>query len=338
MRAAILGCAGPTLGDGERDFLKDADPFGFILFKRNCETPDQIRTLIAGLRQAVGREAPILIDQEGGRVQRIGPPTWRAAPPAETFGALYARDPERGLEATRLNARMLAEELRLLDITVDCLPVLDLRFADTHAAIGNRAFSGDVETVIALAMAQVEGLRAAGLLPVVKHMPGHGRARVDSHFELPVVDADGETLMATDFATFQALADLPMGMTGHLMFPAFDRDRVSTLSPAVIGEVIRGHIGFDGLLMSDDLSMQALGGSIGERAAGSISAGCDIALHCNGEAAEMEQVIANVPDLADWALVRAEAVVAESASALADAEPLDMDAAASQLEALLDDG
>ena len=292
-RAVIFGCAGPDLAADERTFFRDADPLGFILFARNVDTPERTRRLVDDLRASVMRaEAPVLIDQEGGRVARLKPPHWRAAPPARVLGELYARDPERGLEAARLNARLLAADVASIGVDVDCLPVLDLDRPETHAAIGDRAFAGRPEPVAALGRAAAEGLLAEGVMPVIKHMPGHGRATVDSHKALPRIDASRDELERTDFLPFKLLSDLPWGMTGHLLVEAVDPATPVTISARAVKEIIRGYIGFDGVLLSDDLSMQALGGSLGQRAAGALAAGCDIALHCNGERAEMEDIAA----------------------------------------------
>lgn len=311
-RALILGCLGPQLTAEETAFFRDLDPYGFILFRRNVETPDQLRALLEALRGAVGREAPVLVDQEGGRVQRLGPPHWRRYPTADTFVQLDAVDPALAEEALRLSAGLMAAELAALGIDVDCLPLADVRQPGSHDVIGDRAFGSDPATVARLCRVQVAALAAAGVTGVLKHLPGHGRAMVDSHAELPRVDADRATLEAVDFAPFAALADIvPYGMTGHLLFPALDPDRPSTLSPTVIGEVIRGSIGFDGLLMTDDLSMAALGGAIGARAALAIAAGCDIALHCNGRMAEMAAIAAEVGELTGAAAVRAARADAE---------------------------
>ncbi len=290
-RAAILGCAGLDLTPDERDFFRDSDPLGFILFARNIDTPERARRLVEELRSSVARaDAPVLIDQEGGRVQRLKPPHWRKAPPARLLGELYARHPEHGLEATRLNSRLLAADVASIGGDVDCLPVLDIAFPQTHAVIGDRAYANQPEPVAALGRAAAEGLLAEGVMPVVKHIPGHGRSTVDSHDALPRVSASREVLERTDFLPFKLLADLPWAMTGHLLFEAIDPAAAITVSPGGVKEVIRGHIGFDGLLLSDDLSMQALGGSLGERAARSLAAGCDIALHCNGRRGEMLEV------------------------------------------------
>jgi beta-N-acetylhexosaminidase len=290
-RAAIFGCAGLDLTPDERAFFRDSDPLGFILFARNVDTPERARRLVDDLRSCVARaDAPVLIDQEGGRVARLRPPHWRKAPPARLLGDLYARDPARGLEATRLNSRLLAADIASIGCDVDCLPVLDIAFPETHAVIGDRAYADRPEPVAALGRAAAEGLLAEGVMPVIKHIPGHGRSMVDSHEALPTVSASRDLLERTDFVPFRLLADLPWAMTGHLLFEAIDPEACITVSARGVREVIRGHIGFDGLLLSDDLSMQALGGSLGERAARALAAGCDVALHCNGRMSEMTEI------------------------------------------------
>jgi beta-N-acetylhexosaminidase len=294
MKAAIFGCSGTSLLADERAFFRDADPLGFILFARNIESPEQARRLTEDLRSCVARaEAPVLIDQEGGRVARLRPPHWRKAPPARLLGELYARDPEAGLEATRLNSRLLAADVASIGCDVDCLPVLDIAFPETHSVIGDRAYASQPEPVAALGRAAAEGLLAEGVMPVIKHIPGHGRATVDSHDALPRVDVSREALERTDFVPFKFLADLPWAMTAHVLYEAIDPAAAFTVSAGGVRDIVRGHIGFDGLLVSDDLSMQALGGSLGERAARALAAGCDIALHCNGRMAEMLEVAAN---------------------------------------------
>ena len=306
-RAVILGCAGPALAAEERRFLADADPWGFILFARNVEAPDQLARLTAELRAAVGREAPILIDQEGGRVARLRGPAWR-----EWLPALDECRRQPGLAgrvaAMRLRYRLIAAELRAVGIDVDCAPVLDLARAETHAIVRDRAYGDDPAEVAAVGRAVAEGLLAGGVLPVMKHVPGHGRATLDSHLGLPRVDADtGE--LAGDFAPFRALADLPMAMTAHIVFAALDGAAPATQSPAVV-RLIREEIGFDGLLMTDDLSMKALSGDFGARAARSLAAGCDVVLHCNGDREEMAAVVAATPRLAGRSAERAEAALA----------------------------
>jgi beta-N-acetylhexosaminidase len=311
VRACIVGCAELRLTREERNFMTRVQPFGLILFKRNIEDRGQVIDLTRSFREIVGRiDAPILIDQEGGRVQRLGPPNWPSFPAAAHFGALYARDQAQGLRATRLGARLIAAELAELAINVDCMPVADLRFPETHQVIGDRAYASEPEAVRRLARAAAEGLLEGGVLPVVKHVPGHGRARADSHKTLPVVDAPVAELDRTDFEAFRRLNDLPMAMTAHVIYSAIDAKLPATISPKVVAEVIRGRIGFDGLLMSDDLSMQALSGGLGARARAAIAAGCDIALHCNGRLGEMEQVAEASPPLAGAAERRAHAALA----------------------------
>jgi beta-N-acetylhexosaminidase len=294
LKAAIFGCSGTTLTADERAFFRDADPLGFIIFARNIETPDQTRRLTDELRSCVARaEAPVLIDQEGGRVLRLRPPHWRKAPPGRVLGELYARDHEAGLEAARLNSRLLAADVTSVGCDVDCLPVLDIALPGAHSVIGDRAYAEQPEAVAAIGRAAAEGLMAEGVMPVIKHIPGHGRARVDSHHALPTVSEPRDTLERTDFLPFRLLSDLPWAMTAHVLYRAIDPDAALTVSARGVKDVVRGHIGFDGLLLSDDLSMQALGGTLGERAARALAAGCDIALHCNGQRDEMAEVAAN---------------------------------------------
>jgi beta-N-acetylhexosaminidase len=311
MKACILGCASAVLSPGERAFFREMDPLGFILFARNCQDREQLRRLVADLRHAVGRDAPVLIDEEGGRVQRMKPPCWRDSPAPGTFGEIFRRDPAAALELATMNARLIAEDLYEVGIDVNCAPLLDLREINGHAVIGDRAFSPEPETVVLLAQAWIKGLRAGGIVPVIKHLPGHGRTRVDSHHALPVVDADLVDMDERDFSPFRSLRRNSAGMTGHLLFSRIDPDHPATLSCKVIAEVIRERIGFDGLLLTDDLSMSALRGSIGERAEQAIAAGCDVALHCNGELGEMWEVTAKVPALFGEGLRRAETVLAE---------------------------
>lgn len=293
--AVIFGCAGLRLDDFERRLFREINPLGFILFARNIETPDQVAALVDELRETIaGAEALILIDQEGGRVARLRPPHWRTMPPAGVFGQLAERDLERARRAVRLNSRLIADDLLRLGINVDCLPVLDLRFAGAHDIVGDRAYGSTAESVAALGRAACEGLLDGGVLPVIKHIPGHGRAVADSHLELPAVSAGRSALEELDFAPFRALSDIPLAMTAHLLYTSLDAGRPATLSPSIIGEIIRRHIGFDGLLMTDDLSMKALGGRIGDRAADSLAAGCDVVLHCNGDASEMREVATSV--------------------------------------------
>ncbi|MDP1628135.1 MAG: beta-N-acetylhexosaminidase [Parvibaculum sp.] len=324
LRAAIYGCAGTELGSAERSFFREARPWGFILFARNVADPAQLRSLTADLREAVGYDAPVLIDQEGGRVQRLRPPHWRAWPAGRRYGELYARDAEKGLAAARLGAQLMAVELRDVGITVDCLPVLDVPVPGAHDVIGDRAYAETPDIVAALGLAAAEGLLSGGVLPVVKHMPGHGRAGVDSHKSLPVVDTPRADLERIDFAPFRALRQMPLGMTAHVVYTALDPGNPATTSAAIIRDIVRGTIGFDGLLMSDDLSMQALNGTLGERASASLAAGCDLALHCNGRMAEMEEVAAEVPVLSGKPLARSKAALARLTEPSA---PVDTDSA-----------
>ena len=310
-RAMVLGCAGVALDDSERRFMADADPAGFILFKRNCESPAQTRALIESLREAAGRpDAPVFVDQEGGRVVRLGSPHWREPPAPALLGALARLDETAGVRAAWLNARLVAADLHALGFTVNCVPVLDLRFPGASKVVGDRSLGADPSSVAALGRAVAEGLRAGGIVPAVKHLPGHGRAVADSHAVLPYVDAPLNALRARDFEPFRALRDAPVGLTAHVCYAALDSERPGTLSPEVIGRAVRGDIGFDGLLATDDLSMGALTGSVGARAAAALAAGCDLALHCNGKREEMEDVAAAVPRLAGQAQERFERMLA----------------------------
>jgi beta-N-acetylhexosaminidase len=306
-RAVVFGCAGARLTDWERDFFRDAAPLGFILFARNCESPAQIRALVSDLREAIGRaDAPILIDQEGGRVARLQPPHWRRYPAAASLAALGG---ERASEAIRLCARLIADDLFDLGVSVDCAPVLDVPVPGADPVIGDRAYGTVPEVVARLGRAVCEGLLEGGVLPVIKHIPGHGRAGVDSHAALPRVSTDRATLEASDFVPFRTLAAMPWAMTAHIVYEALDPDLPATLSPRVIRETIRGSIGFDGVLVSDDLSMHALGGPLEARARKALAAGCDLVLHCNGGPAEMDEVAAGTDALspAAWRrLARAE--------------------------------
>ncbi len=331
VRAAIYGCAGLKLTEDEKRFFRDAEPWGFIVFGRNIETPAQLRALTDDFREIAGADVPVLIDQEGGRVARLRPPHWRAYPPARRYGDIYALSREQGLEAARLASRLIAAELISVGVNVDCLPVLDVPVSGAHDVIGNRAYAETPEPVLALGRAAAEGLLESGVLPVIKHVPGHGRAGVDSHLSLPVVETDAKVLSATDFAPFKALADMPLAMTAHVVYTALDAAAPATTSRKVISDIIRGVIGFDGLLISDDLSMQALKGSIAERARASLWAGCDIALHCNGKMQEMEAVASQAPMLAADALRRSQAAL----SRLAAPEEFDEQAALARFGELL---
>ncbi len=286
----VFGCSRTALTPLERNFFKIANPFGFILFKRNCESPDQVRWLIKELRQAVGREdVPILIDQEGGRVARLQPPHWPQHPPARAFGAMYERDAEWGAEAMQLYARIVAHELWQLGVIINCAPVVDLFIEGASSAIGDRALSRKPAVVAALARVWSETFLANGVLPVIKHFPGHGRIKTDPHHMLPVVEASRAELESEDFIPFELLKDLPIGMNSHAVFMAIDPERAASLSVSV-QDVIRGTLGFDGLLLSDDISMKALHGLPDDLAKRALSAGADIVLHCNGNLAEMEAI------------------------------------------------
>jgi len=304
MTPLFLGLAGTALGDAERAFFRSVSPAGYILFRRNIADPAQVRALTDDLRSLAGRDdLPILIDQEGGRVARLGPPHWPEFPAGRRFDALYDVAPISAIEAIRHNARALAAMLHDLGITVDCLPVLDVPVPGAHDIIGDRALGHDPMRVAALGKAVVEGLADGGVVAVVKHIPGHGRSMADSHVELPRVDA-GLADLEVDFEPFRALANAPMGMTAHVVYSAIDAERCASVSPVVIGDVIRGQIGFDGLLMSDDLGMHALKGDFGDRARAVLDAGCDIALHCSGDMAEMEAIAAAVGSIGTDALER----------------------------------
>lgn len=310
-RAVIFGCAGPEVTREERTFFKAMNPLGFILFKRNVETPAQVQRLTDALRACVGRaDAPVLVDQEGGRVQRLGPPHWRAYPNGMTYGALWQKAPDRAREAAFLGSRLIADDLLACGITVDCLPVLDVPVEGAHDVIGNRAYARDPAIVASIGRAASLGLMAGGVLPVVKHMPGHGRATADTHHALPTIDAPLDVLDRHDFAPFRALSDMPLGMTAHVVMTAIDAARPVTQSPVAIREIIRRRIGFAGLLMSDDLSMRALGGEFSQRARLVLAAGVDVVLHCNGEMAEMESVAEGVGVLSRAAQRRVRAALA----------------------------
>jgi beta-N-acetylhexosaminidase len=310
-KAMILGSSGPQLTQDEILLYRDERPWGFILFARNCVEPAQISDLVAAMRDAVGRpDAPVLIDQEGGRVQRIRPPMIERYPSAAALGALYKQDREGGLRAAWLMSRLHAFDLMKLGINVDCLPVLDVPVEGASNVIGDRAYGFDPKTVSEMGQAAADGLKAGGMLPVMKHIPGHGRGMADSHHELPVVSASRAELEAHDFLPFVALKNELMAMSAHIVFTAIDAQEPATISRKVIEEVIRGHIGFDGLLMSDDSSMNALKGTIGERAARIVGGGCDIVLHCNGLMDEMKAVVSEAIPLAGEALRRAKTVEA----------------------------
>ncbi|MEM8850040.1 MAG: glycoside hydrolase family 3 N-terminal domain-containing protein [Pseudomonadota bacterium] len=323
--AFILGCEGPVLTEREAAFFRDADPWGFILFARNIRAPDQVRALTAALRDSVGRAAPILIDQEGGRVQRLGPPFWTRWPRPLTQMS-RATDPVR---AMFLRATLIARELRDVGIDVNCTPTADIAGEHTHPFLLSRLYGHSSETVTARARANADGCLEGGVLPVVKHIPGHGRANTDSHLALPRVDTALEDLRASDFQVFRALADLPLGMTAHVVYEAIDPDLPGTISHPVIHE-IRQQIGFDGLLMTDDISMGALPGDLAHRCHGAIAAGCDLILHCNGTWDDMQMVAATGPTLTGRALERAERALTLRSPPAA----LDIEAARAELSEL----
>lgn len=335
-RACIFGCAGLELSREEAAFFADAKPWGFILFKRNVESPDQVKRLVAALRATVGRDdAPVLIDQEGGRVQRLGPPHWPVYPPGRAYGALAGNDPLLRREITRLGARLMAHDLAELGINADCVPVLDVPQAGAHDVIGDRAYGDTAEEVALLGRAAAEGLIAGGVLPIIKHIPGHGRSMADSHLDLPVVEAALADLDAVDFAPFRVLSDMPMAMTAHVVYSAIDPKRPATTSRKAIKQVIRESIGFQGLLMSDDLSMKALSGDFKARTRESLAAGCDVVLHCNGDMSEMVPIAEASGKLSGKARRRAEAALARLAKR---PEPIDLAEARARFEAAFSGG
>lgn len=335
-KAFISGCSGPVLTQDETSFFKAEDPWGLILFRRNCETPEQVATLVSDFRSAVGREnAPVLIDQEGGRVQRLRPPNWPKYPPQKIFGDLYKVDPTRARNAARLGARLIATDLRAIGINVNCLPLLDVTVAETVDAIGDRAYSDDAQTVADLGRETAEGHLASGVLPVLKHLPGHGRAIVDSHLELPRVDASREELEASDFLPFRELSGYPLAMTAHILFSSIDPGRPATQSATVIETVIRGSLGFEGCLMSDDISMKALGGDMRERCSATFAAGCDLVLHCNGDLDEMRAVADVAPVLSGMSGIRCSIALARVTGPDRD---FDVEAARAEFERLLGRG
>ncbi|MBV9044093.1 MAG: beta-N-acetylhexosaminidase [Alphaproteobacteria bacterium] len=329
---AIYGCAGLTLADAERDFFREARPWGFILFARNVSERAQLRALVESLRDTVGdARAPVLVDQEGGRVARLKPPMWKERPAAARFGELYASSHEAAIEAVYLNARLIAHDLSEVGINLACAPVLDVPVEGADSVIGDRAFSRDPSAVIDLGRSQIEGLMEGGVLPVMKHIPGHGRANADSHHALPRVTADEEELSATDFVTFRSLSTCPMAMTAHVVYEAIDPQRPATTSPKVIRDIIRGQMGFDGLLISDDLSMNALDGPLSVRTKAALFAGCDIVLHCNSKMDEMTEVASEVKPLEGPALHRADTAL----SHLSEPEEFDAAGAEARLSELM---
>lgn len=301
----VFGCNGTGLTTPERSLFREANPFGFILFRRNCESPDQVRWLIKEMRHTVGREdVPILIDQEGGRVARLQPPHWPQHPPARVFGAMYEHDTSWGERAMYLYARIVAHELRDLGITINCAPVLDLYIEGASSAIGDRALSRKPTVVAALARIWCEVMLNSGILPVIKHLPGHGRIKLDPHDVLPVIDTPRAELESEDFVPFELLKDLPLGMNSHAVFPALDSDLPASLSVTIQQDIIRGRLGFDGLLLSDDICMKALDGTPAELAQKVLEVGADIALHCNGKFSEMETVARALAPISKDSLAR----------------------------------
>ena len=332
LSAIFGGIEGLALSDAESAFYRETDPWGFILFGRNIETPSQVRALTESLRDLSGRDnVPILIDQEGGRVARLRPPHFRPAPPSAVYGSCFAQDPDQGCEAVRLNSRLFARELRDIGVTVNCLPVLDVPAPDGHQSIGDRAYAKTPEDIVVLGRAAAEGLLEGGVLPVIKHMPGQGRALSDSHFELPHVTATLDDLRKTDFEPFKALKDMPLAMTAHVVYEAIDKVLPATTSPRVFSQIIRGEIGYEGLVMTDDLSMKALTGSWEAKARASLEAGCDMVLHCNGDVKEMEQVALGCRTMSGSSLARAQAAL----QWLRPAPEIDWSADLARFEALI---
>lgn len=329
-RAFIAGCLGTSLTADERSFFRDARPWGFILFKRNTQTPEQVAALTAEMRETVGWHAPILIDQEGGRVQRMGPPHWPKYASARAFLAI--NDPVRQREIVRLSARLMAHDLKSVGIDVDCLPVLDVPVAGSHDVIGDRAYAHDPDQVARLGRAAAEGLIAGGVLPVVKHMPGHGRARADSHHDLPVVEASLEALRAHDFRPFRHLADMPLAMTAHVVFTALDAKHPATVSRRIVRDIMRGELGFDGLIMTDDISMKALSGTFEAKARAAIRAGVDVVLHCHGIMEEMVAIAGTVPEMTGARARRAAAALGRIRH---EPEPIEIEAVRAELAAAL---
>ncbi|HKS18429.1 MAG TPA: beta-N-acetylhexosaminidase [Bradyrhizobium sp.] len=331
-RAFITGISGLELTDAEREFIRAERPWGFILFRRNADTPAQVVRLVGEMRDLVGsKDAPVLIDQEGGRVQRLRPPNWPLYPSGAVFGALYDMDRALGLKAARLSSRLIAADLTDIGVTVDCLPLADVPIEGSDDVIGDRAYGTEPAKVAEIARAVAQGLEQGGVLPVLKHIPGHGRATADSHVQLPTVDTGRKELERSDFAAFQPLADLPMAMTAHVVFSAIDPAQPATTSATMIQQVIRGVIGFQGLLMSDDVGMNALAGSLAERTRAVVEAGCDMVLHCSGNLDEMREVASQSPALSGRALERATKALASRRPP----EPFDRQAGRAELDALV---
>jgi beta-N-acetylhexosaminidase len=331
-RAVIFGCDGLELTAEEQAFFREVQPWGFILFKRNCESPEQVRKLTTEMRKLLGRaNAPILIDQEGGRVQRLRGDGWRSRPAPASFGALNRQDPATAREMAYTNARLMAKDLADIGVNVDCTPVVDVPVDGAHDIIGDRAFGRDPWLVASLGQAVIDGMLDGGVLPVIKHVPGHGRARADSHMELPVVGTSRDELERSDFAPFRALAQSPFAMTAHVVYAAIDPTAPATTSKRVIDEIVRGFMGYDGCLLTDDLTMRALKGTLTDRVKASLAAGCDIILHCTRNMDEMREIAAATPVLSGKALERAERAL----KALKPAKPFAVAEAQSRLDAAL---
>ena len=332
IRAVIFGCDGLELSAEEQTFFREVQPWGFILFKRNCDSPDQVRKLTGQMRALLGRpNAPILIDQEGGRVQRLRGDHWRSRPAPASFGALNRQDPATAREMAYTNARLMAKDMLDIGVNVDCTPVIDVPVDGAHDIIGDRAFGRDPWLVASLGQAVIDGMLDGGVLPVIKHIPGHGRARADSHMELPVVDTPRDELERTDFAPFRALAQSPFAMTAHVVYSAIDPNNPATTSKRVIDEIVRGFMGYDGCLLTDDLTMRAMKGTLTERVKASLAAGCDIILHCMRNMDEMREIAAATPVLSGKALDRAERAL----RALKPAKPFAVAEAQTRLDAAL---
>ena len=331
--STIFGCSGLSLTQEEREFYSQVQPWGFILFGRNVDTPEQVASLVAELKSCVDHDdVPILIDQEGGRVRRLRPPHWEAYPAGEVFGQHYAHDKERGKRFAWLQSRLMACDLIKLGINVDCLPVLDVPIRGSHDVIGDRAYGDEPVIVSDIGLSASNGLLAGGVLPVIKHIPGHGRAGVDSHKDLPIVTASLTELEQSDFEPFKKLNSMPLAMTAHVIYTAIDKDKPATISKAVINNIIRDYIGFDGLLMCDDLSMHALKGTFEERTEASFEAGCDVVLHCNGDLSEMEPIAASSPQLSGDSLQRA----VQATNLFANIKACDEEALRDEFRALCD--
>jgi beta-N-acetylhexosaminidase len=331
-RAVIFGCDGHELTPDEFAFFRAAKPWGFILFGRNCGSPDQVRRLTASMRECLGRaDVPILVDQEGGRVQRLRGQHWRPRPPAGTFGTVSRQNPRAARDLAYDNARIMAEEMASLGINVDCTPCVDVPIEGAHNIIGDRAFGNDPWVVASLGQSVIDGMMDGGVLPVIKHIPGHGRAMADSHMNLPIVETPRDELERTDFTPFRALARAPLGMTAHVVYTSIDPTAPATTSKTVIDEVVRGYIGFDGLLMTDDITMKALKGTLTERVKNSIAAGCDMILHCMRNMDEMREIAEATPMLSGKALERAERAM----SALRAPRAFDVAAAQARVDASL---